>query len=148
MLILQKKLRSRRHLLYLWIVLGKSALHVTRPDVSPSLMFSMVQWGLCHMAKLVLHKVALCTPDLAMIFFKVWVKSSCACAKINVQMVQETFVAHQLLKISYLQKISQLSSRDGDRWQSLGHIVTFAHHVSYRARYLWFISFGAFFQCW
>jgi hypothetical protein len=54
----------------LWIVLGKSALHVTCPAVSPSLMFSMVQWGLCHMAKLVLHKVALCTPDLAMKILK------------------------------------------------------------------------------
>ncbi len=63
-------------------------------------------------------------------------KSFCACDKISVQMVQETFVAHELLRISYLQKISQLSSRDGDKWQSLGHIVTFAHHVSYRARYL------------
>jgi hypothetical protein len=46
----QKKFRSLRHLPYLWIVLGKSALHMTHPAVSPSLMFSMVQWGLCHMA--------------------------------------------------------------------------------------------------
>jgi hypothetical protein len=66
----QKKFRSLRHLPYLWIVLGKSALHMTHPAVSPSSMFSMVQWGLQHMAKLVLPKVALCTPDLALKILK------------------------------------------------------------------------------
>ncbi len=55
---------------YLWIVLGKSALHMTHPTVSPFLMFSMVQWGLYHMAKLVLHKDALCTSDLVMKILK------------------------------------------------------------------------------
>jgi hypothetical protein len=70
MLILQKKFRSSRHLPYLWIVLGKNTLHVTHLVVSPSLMFIMVQWGLYHMAKLVLHKVYLCTLDLVMKIFK------------------------------------------------------------------------------
>jgi len=49
----RRSLRSLRHSPYLWTVLGKSALHMTHPVVSPSLMFSMVQWGLYHMAKLV-----------------------------------------------------------------------------------------------
>ncbi len=60
--------------------------------------------------------------------------------KLALKWCTRLFLPHQLLRISYLQKISQLSSGDPDRWQSRGHIVTFAHHVSYRARYLWFIN--------
>jgi hypothetical protein len=65
-----EEVRSPRHLPDSWIVLGKNTLHVTHPAVSPSLMFSMVQWGLCHMAKLVLHKAVLCTPDLGIKILK------------------------------------------------------------------------------
>ncbi len=140
MLILQKKFRSPRHLPYLWIVLGKSTLYVTHPAVSPSLMFSRVQWGLCHMAKLVLYKAALCTPDLAMKILKFGWRVAVHVLKLALKWFWKLLLAHELFRISYLQKISQLSSGDSDRWQSPGHIVTFADHVSYRARYLWFIN--------
>jgi hypothetical protein len=63
----------------LWIVLGKKALHMTHPTISPSLMFSMTQWGLCHMAKLVLYKVFLCTPDLALKFLNLGEELLCMC---------------------------------------------------------------------
>ncbi len=43
---------------------------MTHLVVSPSLMFIMVQRGLYHMAKLVLHKAVLCTLDLVMKILK------------------------------------------------------------------------------
>jgi hypothetical protein len=52
---------------------------MTHPAISPSLMFSMTQWGLCHMAKLVLHKVVLCTPDLALKFLNLGEELLCMC---------------------------------------------------------------------
>ncbi len=141
----RRSLRSLRHLPYLWIVLGKSALHMTHPAVSPSLMFSMVQWGLYHMAKLMATQSCFVHSWLGSKNSSVWVKSCLVhVLKLALKWCRRLLLPHQLLKISYLQ---QLSSGDWDKWQFLGHIVTFAHHVSYGARYFWFISFGAFLQC-
>ncbi len=140
MLIFHKKFRSPRHLPYLWIVQGKNTLHVTHSAFSPSLMFNMVQWGFYHMGKLVLHKAALCIPNLVMKILKFGWKVVGHVLKLTLKWCERVLLPHQLLKISYLQKISQLSLGDLDMWQSLGHIVTFAHHVSYGVKYLWFIN--------
>ncbi len=137
MLILQKKFRSLRHLPYLWIVLGKNALHVIHPIVSPSLMFNMVLWGLYHMAKLVLHKVVLCTPNLVIKILKFGWRVARHVLKLKLKCCKRLLLPHQVLRVSYLQKISQLSFGDLDMWESMGHIMIFVHHVSYRTRYLW-----------
>jgi hypothetical protein len=65
--------------------------------------------------------------------FKVWVNSCRACAKISAQMVQETFVVTSIVEDILSTKDKPIVLKDLDRWQSLGHIVTFAHHVFYWA---------------
>jgi hypothetical protein len=58
------------------------------------------------MAKLVLHKVALCTPDLALKIVKFGWRVAVHVLKLALKWCRRLLLPHQLLRISYLQKIS------------------------------------------